>query len=348
MSDGRVFANAAEVKLLNIGDMVVNSELVIDYDQFVNMSEISDFILTGTGVVTVLVDSYAQAEEFFNDIARNPFLLSEDVPEIRLENSSLGVVTKIDLANLVQSKLVFFSASIDKQINNLEAQHQAQREGNDLGIARDFLEMLRAETRELLDDSRVLIDDGRFTAFEWGDATITVVPEGNADADIVRSFQTEHKVSELQGVLAESIIPEKVDIGIAGSESGMSLSDQGCELDFSANYIDADDSLTAEQSLAASSVAALLDEVYEFNITTGSDDAGGAALFAETATEDLNLTAIGVNNRNDEQGNTVEALELSMLAAIENLGEDASSVQNLAVELLESWQPSEIIHLAVS
>lgn len=136
VSDGKVFANAADVQLLNIGDVVVNSELVITYDQFADKSENPDFTVTGTGIVTVLVDNDTDAEAFFDLVASNPSVLGDNAPEVLLENSSLGVVTKVDLVNLIDSKLAFLSASIDKQIERLEDQLQAQIDGNDVDIAR--------------------------------------------------------------------------------------------------------------------------------------------------------------------------------------------------------------------
>ncbi|MBD3657107.1 hypothetical protein, partial [Marinobacter sp.] len=119
VSDGKVLAYADQVQLLNIGDVVVNSELVITYDQFMEKSANPDFTVTGTGTVTVLVEDDAQAAAFFDVVAQSPGVLGEDAPVVRLENSSLGVVTEVDFANLVDSKLVFLTASLEQQITDL-------------------------------------------------------------------------------------------------------------------------------------------------------------------------------------------------------------------------------------
>ena len=126
VSDGKVFANAAEVQLLNIGNVVLNSELVITYDQFMLNSEDPNFSVSGTGKLTVLVENDEEAQQFFDALLENQAILGADAPTVVVENTALGVVTSVDVENIIDSKLAYLSTSIGTQIDALATQLQGQ------------------------------------------------------------------------------------------------------------------------------------------------------------------------------------------------------------------------------
>uniref|UniRef100_UPI003F6A5CCF hypothetical protein n=1 Tax=Sulfitobacter sp. TaxID=1903071 RepID=UPI003F6A5CCF len=87
-------------------------------------------------------------------------------------------------------------------------------------------------------------------------------------------------------------------------------------------------------------VVQVLNEAYDF--TAGTNDQINTSIFAITASDDPNQVAIWAHTQSDASDDTVDALELTLLATVDTEGEDFS-YQNLMVSLNDSWQQPEIL-----
>ena len=106
-------------------------------------------------------------------------------------------------------------------------------------------------------------------------------------------------------------------------------------------------SVSSEDIEDADAVASLLNSVYNFgdrfaNLEDPASDAVNTTVFAVTASDDPDLTSIWAHTQSNAEDNTVEGLELSLLAIVETDGE-AFSEQNFAIEVDGSWQQPEIL-----
>lgn len=201
----------------------------------------------------------------------------------------------------------------------------------------------------------VVIDDNGFAAFDWDEATENELSEGNAGADQVSNFQTDNDVIALEGALAESTLSGTADAVMSPDVSDlfstlgsigtpMSLSDHEFGVVTSGVNAHSGQSVSSEDLGDADAVAALLNNVYNFDVVSHDtqSDTVNTTVFAVTASDDPDLTAIWAHTQSNEDDSTVEALELNLLATVETEGESFSE-QNFAIEVDGNWQQPEIL-----
>lgn len=144
ISDGTVFVSADAYASWNVGNLVVNSTLVLDFRSTnMNDAELSKVLTefdasTDEGniasSVRVLLRDDEQAETVFEALGANTLLNSNgNAPKIEVANDA-GDSVVIDLEALIDSKIAFTAQSLDRKIDALELKLMGATEDLDAGV----------------------------------------------------------------------------------------------------------------------------------------------------------------------------------------------------------------------
>jgi hypothetical protein len=192
-------------------------------------------------------------------------------------------------------------------------------------------------------DSDVLAisqDDAGMASFDWDSANVSEVSLGNDEADVIYNFQTDYDFIELEGALLRSTVEEGVgdnpgEDGIQGvlSRSSVIFDEDGIQVVMSGSAVGFDLSmfefglvssdasgLDADQLSDAELVSELLD--LSFNFTATANERINTTLFAVTAEDDDNITAIWAHTQSHASDDTVDVFELSLLATVHTRGDE--------------------------
>ncbi len=176
----------------------------------------------------------------------------------------------------------------------------------------------------------ISLDDAGLAPFEWDSADVSEVSLGNDEADIINNFQTAYDFIELEGSLLRSTVEgesqgEDSIEGVVGSNDGalfdldlneFGLLDHNTNLSFGAYALNADDLGKAKL------VSDLLNFAFDFDYEIGMNDVINTSVFAVTAADNDNVTAIWVHQQSWAGDDTVEDFELSLLATVYTRGDE--------------------------
>ncbi|WP_155326518.1 beta strand repeat-containing protein [Alkalilacustris brevis] len=140
ISDGTVLVSAAEYATWNVGELIVNSTLVIDFRNtalsegeasalIANLDAATDEGNTASAL-RILVEDDAQADLVFKALEANTVLASGTAPKIELEAAD-GTSVVVNLGAIVDSKVEFLAASLESTIDALVAQIQGFADAED-------------------------------------------------------------------------------------------------------------------------------------------------------------------------------------------------------------------------
>ena len=129
ISDGDVAVSAATYASWNVGNLIVNSRLVIDLRNTTLSDEDIGKVLTELDAATdagntesslrLLIDDVEQTELVFNALQANTGLNSDTAPKVEVENTA-GDISIVDLEALIDSKIAFMAKSLERKIDALE------------------------------------------------------------------------------------------------------------------------------------------------------------------------------------------------------------------------------------
>ena len=129
ISDGDVAVSAATYASWNVGNLIVNSRLVIDLRKTKLSDEEIGKVLTELDAATdagntesslrLLIDDVEQTELVFNALQANTGLNSDTAPKVEVENTA-GDISIVDLEALIDSKIAFMAKSLERKIDALE------------------------------------------------------------------------------------------------------------------------------------------------------------------------------------------------------------------------------------
>ncbi|MBR2574190.1 MAG: hypothetical protein IKE14_07660, partial [Loktanella sp.] len=129
ISDGKVLVSAAEYATWNVGNLIVNSTLEIDFRgvglteaQIVSLVSALD-AATSTGntasAVRFLVADDAQAAAVFQGLQSNSAISQGIAPKIEVETPD-GTSVQVNLESIIDSKIDFLAQILEKQLESLE------------------------------------------------------------------------------------------------------------------------------------------------------------------------------------------------------------------------------------
>lgn len=129
ISDGTVLVSAAEYATWNVGDLIVNSTLEVDFREApLTDAEISSLVsaldaATEAGntasAVRFLVKDDAQATLVFEALEENTALAGGTAPKVEVKGND-GTSVTVNLDAIIDSKLEFLTESLEKQIDALK------------------------------------------------------------------------------------------------------------------------------------------------------------------------------------------------------------------------------------
>lgn len=181
-----------------------------------------------------------------------------------------------------------------------------------------------------------VIRDG-FAAFTWDDAIHQVTTHASRNADVVNNFQVAHDVINIEGALETSTAAGEVDWIVADERIYSRSAGTTFDLDLNEFGIVTHDAnrqmsgaVNADNLSDAEDIATLLSRVFDLT-ADGEDDVLNTTIFAVTAEDDPNATAIWVHSQSSVGDNTISANELTLLAIVHATGGDfgANNLQML-------------------
>jgi ABC-type iron transport system FetAB ATPase subunit len=191
-------------------------------------------------------------------------------------------------------------------------------------------------------------DVSGMASFDWDLADVSVVSLGNDEADIINNFQTDYDFIELEGPLLRSTVEDNlrivnIDVG-EDDVQGVEASDDTQNFDLSAiefGLIRSEFSnLSASELDDASLVRDLLDDAFLFGDFGGESSRINTTIFAITAEDNDNVTAIWAHTQSSANDQTVDVFELSLLATVYTRGEEFD-LDNFRPEPVRvvGWEP---------
>ncbi|PUE15557.1 S-layer family protein [Limnohabitans sp. WS1] len=123
VSDGQVFVNATTFATWNVGEVILNSTLILDFTT-TNLTDaqirtlVSSVDASGQGQLQILVASEAQAQIVLDAMAQNTLLKTGPAPQITVEGPTFDPIT-VDLSNIVDAKVKVAVDSLLSEIADL-------------------------------------------------------------------------------------------------------------------------------------------------------------------------------------------------------------------------------------
>jgi len=172
------------------------------------------------------------------------------------------------------------------------------------------------------------IRDG-FAAFTWDNAIHHVVANASAQGDIINHFQVGYDVINIDGALRASTAVGEVDRMLSDGYSDLDRRPgPHIDLDFNefglvtqAGNHSAGATVDTAHLSNAHDIASLLSDAF-YITADGEDDQLNTTIFAVTAEDDPNSTAIWVHTQSSAGDGTIDANELTMLAIVHSTGGD--------------------------
>lgn len=174
-----------------------------------------------------------------------------------------------------------------------------------------------------VDASTDALGEGAFTErdglapYTWNLAGITTTTPGSTGPDMIHQFQVDHDSIALEGSLLASTKVGGID-GVSGTGAG-----EGTAFDldlYEYGLVDATHSTLDAADLGdPAKVAELLNSLFQFS-TSGEDSVLNTSIFAVTANDDSNATALWAHRQSSAHDSTVEAIELYQLALMDTIG----------------------------
>ncbi|MGV1046669.1 beta strand repeat-containing protein [Limnohabitans sp.] len=135
VSDGQVFVNATTFASWNVGEVILNSVLTLDFTTTTWTSDqiralVSSVDASGQGELQILVANEAQAQVILDAMAQNASLNSGPAPTITIDGPTINPVN-VDLTKITDAKIQLAVDALEAKIAAL----QAQITSNDVDIA---------------------------------------------------------------------------------------------------------------------------------------------------------------------------------------------------------------------
>ncbi|WP_300659207.1 hypothetical protein [Hydrogenophaga sp.] len=184
------------------------------------------------------------------------------------------------------------------------------------------------------DSFDVTTDQAGIAPFTWDSSVLTVRSTGSSVADVVNNFQTAYDWVELEAALLHSTVDGAVE-AVQAAESifpfGPVALDPGQVFNLSTTEFGLVGQMQSSVSVAdldnSTAVSDLLNRLFNFDVLSefgGTSDNGtlNTTVFAVTASDNANVTAIWAHTQSTTGDNTVETYELNLLATLNTSGNE--------------------------